>query len=248
MKIIFPFLLGLYFSITLYAVSIEINSEIVETMAAPALKDYGKVDIQGCFRNGEEVFYALLNSPQPAHRKNFSPGHLTASALIFNPTEDKILLIHHEKLNQWVYPGGHYDQKKDGSDYFLLKTVIREIKEEVGIEELKLIPPKWGAAFPHFFQVFPIGLSQHRSQSEPSHYHFDAAYMFKTSEEYPFDKIHGTFWMSLEELLSQYQNYEALKDGISLDTCALCLKGHRILENYRNQLGQLLKSGLFQWF
>ena len=53
--------------------------------------------------------------------------HFTASAFVFN--KGKVLLVEHNKLNTWLYPGGHIEQNEIPDD-----TVCREIKEEVGID------------------------------------------------------------------------------------------------------------------
>lgn len=56
---------------------------------------------------------------------------LTVSAYIFN--EDKLLLIYHKKLQKWLPPGGHIDENETPD-----AAVIREAKEEVGLEVILL--------------------------------------------------------------------------------------------------------------
>lgn len=51
---------------------------------------------------------------------------ITANAFIFY--EDKLLVIHHKKLNFWLHPGGHVNE-----DESFLEALNREIKEEVGL-------------------------------------------------------------------------------------------------------------------
>ena len=53
--------------------------------------------------------------------------HFTASALIID--NGKVLLLHHKKLGVWLYPGGHIE-KNETPD----QTVIREVKEETGLD------------------------------------------------------------------------------------------------------------------
>jgi len=53
--------------------------------------------------------------------------HFTASALIID--NGKVLLLHHIKLGVWLYPGGHIE-KNETPD----QTVIREVKEETGLD------------------------------------------------------------------------------------------------------------------
>jgi 8-oxo-dGTP pyrophosphatase MutT (NUDIX family) len=53
--------------------------------------------------------------------------HFTASALIID--NGRVLLLHHKKLGVWLYPGGHVE-KNETPD----QTVIREVKEETGLD------------------------------------------------------------------------------------------------------------------
>ena len=43
--------------------------------------------------------------------------------------ENKVLLVHHKKLNMWVPPGGHIELDEDSD-----QALQREIKEETGLE------------------------------------------------------------------------------------------------------------------
>ncbi|MBI1935423.1 NUDIX domain-containing protein [Candidatus Woesearchaeota archaeon] len=53
--------------------------------------------------------------------------HLVVAGYIFH--EDKVLLIHHSKLDLWLPVGGHV-QRNETPD----EALLREIKEEVGID------------------------------------------------------------------------------------------------------------------
>ena len=43
--------------------------------------------------------------------------------------EDKVLLIHHKKLDVWLPVGGHIDENETPD-----QALVREIKEEIGID------------------------------------------------------------------------------------------------------------------
>lgn len=53
--------------------------------------------------------------------------HFTASAVVLNDA-DEVLLIHHNKIGLWLYPGGHIDPNESPAE-----AAIREVVEETGI-------------------------------------------------------------------------------------------------------------------
>lgn len=68
----------------------------------------------------------------PAPFSNLQPeAHFTGSALIVDATGERVLFIHHRKLNRWLQPGGHAEAA-DGGD--MLATALREAREETGLD------------------------------------------------------------------------------------------------------------------
>lgn len=57
----------------------------------------------------------------------------TVSAYIVH--DDKILLMHHKKLNTWIQVGGHVELNEDTDE-----AILREIEEECGVEVTFLEP------------------------------------------------------------------------------------------------------------
>ncbi len=53
--------------------------------------------------------------------------HFTASAIVFDDHQ-QVLLVHHNKIGQWLYPGGHIDPNEDPA-----QAAQREVLEETGI-------------------------------------------------------------------------------------------------------------------
>ncbi len=53
--------------------------------------------------------------------------HYTASAVVLDDA-DSMLLVHHNKVGQWLYPGGHIDPDEDPA-----QAALREVREETGI-------------------------------------------------------------------------------------------------------------------
>lgn len=154
------------------------------------------------FPNEKERLSYLTNHMQKqsikniTNRKNFI-GHITASGFLINPS-GKILLIHHNSLNRWLQPGGHYE---DDNNFW--ETAAREISEETGITQIELHP--W-----HHAKEIPIDIDTHSipfniKKSEPKHYHYDFRYIFlvkneKINIELQISEVNNSKWFSIEEI------------------------------------------------
>jgi 8-oxo-dGTP diphosphatase len=53
--------------------------------------------------------------------------HFTASAIVLDDN-GRVLLVHHNKVGLWLYPGGHIDPNEDPA-----QAALREVHEETGI-------------------------------------------------------------------------------------------------------------------
>jgi 8-oxo-dGTP pyrophosphatase MutT (NUDIX family) len=62
------------------------------------------------------------------HRSQYTPGHITSSALVLSADGQSVLLIWHGKLKMWLQPGGHVEADLDP-----FQAAIRETAEETGI-------------------------------------------------------------------------------------------------------------------
>ncbi|MCA9328907.1 NUDIX domain-containing protein [Candidatus Saccharibacteria bacterium] len=101
----------------------------------------------------------------------------TVSAFIMHPTEPKICLHFHRKLNFWNQLGGHIELDEDP-----LETLARELKEEAGLSEndYEIIEvssqPKITDAvkqlpMPFAFPIYKYG--------KLAHWHIDLPYLVK---------------------------------------------------------------------
>ena len=77
---------------------------------------------------------AAMTCGAPFDRRT-RPAHVTASAVVLDPTAQHVLLVRHRKLGLWLHPGGHVD---DG-DASLAAAARREAVEETGAADLEQV-------------------------------------------------------------------------------------------------------------
>lgn len=75
---------------------------------------------------------------QPLSRDQFTPGHVTATAVVWSPAGDEVLLVWHKRLQRWLLPGGHVE----ADDTSIFDTARREAIEETGVLLDDAVPPR----------------------------------------------------------------------------------------------------------
>ncbi|MDL2079906.1 NUDIX hydrolase [Streptomyces sp. GXMU-J15] len=91
--------------------------------------------------------------------KACADGHITASALVIDPTRERVLLTLHRKLRMWLQMGGHCEP----GDATLSSAALREATEESGVAGLTLLPGG------------PVRLDRHPIPA-PCNWHLDVQY------------------------------------------------------------------------
>lgn len=87
-----------------------------------------------------QAFLGFLAARPDAMWRSCAPGHLTASALIVDPSRGAVLLTLHPRAGMWVQVGGHCER----GDHTVLDAAAREAREESGIGSLSFDPAPLG--------------------------------------------------------------------------------------------------------
>ena len=100
-------------------------------------------------------------------------GHFTASSWVVNNQRTKVLMIYHNIYNSWTWTGGHADGEHD-----LLGTAVRELKEETGVTNVKVLKPD-------IFSLENICVNGHvkRGKYVSSHVHLNLTYLLEVDEK-----------------------------------------------------------------
>ncbi|MFH8608117.1 NUDIX hydrolase [Streptomyces sp. NPDC018029] len=77
----------------------------------------------------------LAAHPADGMWKSCTDGHVTASALVVDPSRGRVLLTLHKKLRMWLQMGGHCEP----GDPTLAAAALREATEESGVPGLTLL-------------------------------------------------------------------------------------------------------------
>jgi coenzyme F420-0:L-glutamate ligase len=94
-------------------------------------------DVEAAVR---QAFLGFLAARPDAMWRSCAPGHLTASALVIEPSRRLVLLTLHPRAGMWVQVGGHCEP----GDNTLLDAAAREAREESGIGALSFDPAPLG--------------------------------------------------------------------------------------------------------
>lgn len=127
--------------------------------------------IDGALAKSQELILLLLAcTPFPFSRHQYTPGHITATGLVLAPDGERLLLVHHRRLDRWLLPGGHVDRV----DTDIWNTARREVVEETGAQLATSAVARL------------VGLDVHGipgRRGEPYHLHHDLIFQFQAVAE-----------------------------------------------------------------
>lgn len=120
-------------------------------------------------KSRELTLMMLEESDYPFSRRQFTPGHITCTAVVLDPRRERVLLMFHHRLLRWLLPGGHCE----GDDQSICGVAAREAVEETGVEI-----DAFGAPL--------VGIDVHGippKKKEPYHLHHDLIFAFTARSE-----------------------------------------------------------------
>ena len=139
-------------------------------------------------------------------------GHIVASGFVYSKEDKKFLVMYHNDMKIYTYPGGHIDS----NDINPLEAAIREVKEETGLVNFKNINISKNELIPIDIDTHVIRYNERLNL--PQHYHFDFRYLFVIDKisNVKIDKteLSSYKWIDVDEL-STDTNYGKIVEKLS---------------------------------
>jgi 8-oxo-dGTP diphosphatase len=135
--------------------------------------------------------------------KSFASGYLVK--------DGKVLLVHHNKFNKWVPPGGHIEENETPD-----QAVIREVKKELSLDVV--VSPAHESAFAGDANATPIPMPFHIDLEREGFdvprigYFFYIKLQGSSDISVQEEELHGAGWFSKDDLpgLTTFDQVRAL--------------------------------------
>lgn len=142
----------------------------------------------------KEIILKCINTFDEVLTRNNEIAHITSSTFVVNKNRDKVLMIHHNIYNSWSWAGGHADGDSD-----LLKVAIKELEEETGVTDVKIISKD-------IFSLDVLQVKGHIKKGKyvAPHLHLSVAYIFEANDKQDLvikeDENSGVKWIEIDKL------------------------------------------------
>lgn len=131
-----------------------------------------------------------------AYSRECLPGHMSTVVWVVNPSRTKVLMGYHNLYKTFTWFGGHADGEFD-----LLKNAEKEMEEETGISEFKVL----NNGKPIACIVLKVLSHVKKGKMIPDHIHYAPVYVFEVSEDKAFRIAEGENsaiqWVDNEKIL-----------------------------------------------
>ena len=125
------------------------------------------------FNEQEEMDKSLIlnwiETQDDAFSRDNTVAHMTASAWVVNKDRSRVLMAYHNIYHSWAWLGGHADGDAD-----LCSVAVREVKEESGIEEVKLLSDQ-----PFSLEILSVDGHVKRGKYVTTHLHLNVTYLME---------------------------------------------------------------------
>lgn len=142
----------------------------------------------------KQIMLKYMDTFDDIFTRNNEFGHFTASSWVVNKERTKVLMIYHNIYHSWAWTGGHADGETD-----LLNTAIRELKEETGVKNVKVLNDQ-------IFSLEMICVNGHVKKGKyvSSHVHLNVTYLLEVDEKEMLrikeDENCGVKWIPIEQI------------------------------------------------
>lgn len=125
--------------------------------------------------------------------------HFTASAIVFDPGLERVLLVHHNKVGRWLYPGGHVDPNQTPAE-----AAVREVAEETSVATEIVSDPLFAhpAVTVHAPPYAVLEMDVNDRKVGP-HRHIDFVYVLRatTTDLSPqWEEVSAVHWVALADI------------------------------------------------
>ena len=135
----------------------------------------------------------MERNPDCLYREN-KTAHFASTAWVVNKQHTKVLMVYHNIYKSWAWSGGHADGDSD-----LLAVARREIAEETGVTDMKLLCDG-------IFNINVLTVERHIKKGKPvaSHLHLDVEYLFEADDSQLLkvkeDENSAVGWIAIEDI------------------------------------------------
>lgn len=141
----------------------------------------------------KEYFLKFINSFDDVITRENVFGYFSSSAWVLNKEKTKILLVYHNIMCGYIFPGGHVDGETN-----LLSVALREVEEETGVKAKPISED--------IFSIWtgPVKAHIKRGKYVSAHTHLDVDFLFEADDKQPLkvkpDENQSVIWADINEI------------------------------------------------